>query len=97
DTNGAHVCPLCRSALADDALPSTVQYAAAVDRLSQEVRSVQERSPQMDEVLRTLRERLNDVKVRLRGNREALEAIQRTNTEVERIRDSFARRSYILG
>lgn len=97
NTDGAHVCPLCRSALADDALPSTAQYAGAVERLSQEVRTVQERSPQMDGVLRTLRERLNDVKVRLRENREALEALQKTNTEVERIRDSFARRSYILG
>ena len=92
-----HTCPLCQSRLADDALPATTQYAAAVDRLSQEVRTVQDRSPQMDEVLRTLRERLNDAKTHLRGNREALEALQRTNSEVERIRDSFARRSYILG
>lgn len=97
DANGPHTCPLCQSTLGDDALPKTAQYSAAVDRLSQEVRSVQERSPQMDEVLRTLRERLNDVKTRLRGNREALDALQKTNAEIERIRDSFARRSYILG
>ncbi|MFZ5863164.1 MAG: DUF3732 domain-containing protein [Nitrospirota bacterium] len=97
DANAPHVCPLCQSTLADNALPATTQYAAAVDRLSQEVRSVQERSPQMDEVLRTLRDRLDDVKTRLRGNREALEALQRTNSEIERIRDTFARRSYILG
>lgn len=97
DANGPHPCPLCQSTLGDDALPATALYSAAVDRLSQEVRSVLERSPQMDEVLHTLRERLNDVKTRLRGNREALEALQKTNIEVERIRDSFARRSYILG
>lgn len=92
-----HVCPLCQTALPEDALPRVEQYSSAVARLSQEVRSVQERSPQMDDVLRTLRERLDDVKTRLRENREALDALQRTNAEIERIRDGFARRSYILG
>jgi hypothetical protein len=94
---GQHMCPLCQSAIPHDALPATTQFRAAVDRLSQEVRSVQDRSPQMDEVLRALRDRLNDVKARLRGNREALDALQTTNTEIARIRDTFARRSYILG
>jgi len=92
-----HVCPLCQTTLPQGALPDIEQFTSAVNRLSQEVRSVQERSPQMDEVLRTLRERLNGVKMRLRENREALESLQRTNTEIERIRDTFARRSYILG
>lgn len=92
-----HVCPLCQTALQQDALPGVEQFSSAVERLSQEVRSVQERSPQMDEVLRTLRERLDGIKTRLRENREALDALQRSNAAIERIRDGFARRSYILG
>ena len=51
----------------------------------------------MDEVLRTLRERLDGIKTRLPENREALESLQRSNAAIERIRDGFARRSYILG
>lgn len=97
DAAAPHMCPLCQSSLPANALPTATQYATAINRLSQEVRSVQDRSPQMDEVLRTLRDRMNDVKTRLRGNREELEALQRTNNRVEQIRDSFAQRSYILG
>ncbi len=92
-----HVCPFCQTSLPQDALPGVGQFSSAIERLSQEVRSVQERSPQMDEVLLTLRERLDGVKTRLRENREALDALQRTNAEIERIRDGFARRSYVLG
>lgn len=95
DSNQA--CPLCHAALPQDVLPGIEQFSSAVERLSQEVRSVQERSPQMDEVIRKLRERLDGVKTRLRENREALESLQQTNAEIERIRDGFARRSYILG
>lgn len=92
-----HVCPLCQAALPKELLPRLEQYSSAVEQLSQEVRSVQERSPQMDEVIRTLNERIDKIKSQLRENREALEAVQRTNTEIERIRDDFARRSYVLG
>lgn len=90
-------CPLCQSDLSGNALPSVGEFEAAVGRLAQEVRSVQERSPQMDQVLQTLRDRLEDVKVRLRANREALDSLQRTNAQVDLIRDTSARRSYILG
>jgi hypothetical protein len=97
DEDAGHACPLCQTSLQQGALPGVEQFSSAVERLSQEVRSVQERSPQMDEVLRTLRERLDAAKTRLRENREALDALQRTNVEIERIRDSLARRSYIMG
>lgn len=92
-----HVCPLCQTTIPQESLPGLEQYSSAVEQLSQEVRSVQERSPQMDEVIRVLNERLDGVKLQLRENREALEAVQRANTEIERIRDEFARRSYVLG
>jgi len=94
---GQQTCPLCHTALSEDTLPSVSQMQSAIDRLSQEVRSVQEHSPQMDAVLQSLRKRLDDVKARLRYNREALEALQQTRAEVARIRDASSRRSYILG
>lgn len=97
EDDSPRVCPLCQSMLADDALPTAAQCAVAVDQLSHEIRSVQEHSPQMEEVLHTLRHRLDEAKTRLRENREVLECLQRTNSEVERIRDGFARRSYVLG
>lgn len=97
DETGNNICPLCQAELPRDAIPNATQYASAIDSLSHEVRSVQERSPQMDEVIRTLHEHLAEVKVRLRENREALETLQRTNAQIERLRDELARRSYILG
>jgi len=95
--SGQHLCPLCHTTLPEGDVPSVSQIQAAMDRLSKEVRSVQEHSPQMDEVLLFLQNRLNDVKTRLRSNRESLDALQKTKAEVARIRDTFSRRSYILG
>lgn len=97
DTTGQQPCPICHSPIPDDVVPNTDQFQAAIDRLSQEVRTVEDRSPQMDQVLQTFRDRIGDVTRRLRSNREALEAIQNSHEQIARIRDASARRSYILG
>lgn len=97
DESNRPLCPFCHTPLSENALPSVNQMQSAIERLSQEVRSVKEHSPQMDEVLQSLRNKLDDIKVRLRSNREALEALQRTKKEIARMRDTISRRSYLLG
>lgn len=96
-SDDAPQCPLCQSELAADVLPTVGQFESAIEGLSQEVRSVQERSPQMDQVLQALRDRIEDAKARLRANREALDALQSTNEQIAAIRDASSRRAYILG
>jgi len=100
DTDGStdtHVCPICQAKLSEDAIPSVLDLEQSIKEIEEQVRSVEERSPQMDKVIRTLQERMNDVKRRLRENREALEAVQASNRRLQEIRDRAARRAHILG
>jgi hypothetical protein len=51
----------------------------------------------MNQVIRTLRERLENTKQRLRQNRAALEAVQATNGRLQGMRDHETKRAYVLG
>jgi hypothetical protein len=96
-TEDAHACPLCETPLSSQSLPSITDFNAAIRKLTSEVQSVQARSPQMDEVLVALREQLAQVSGRLRDNRNAMNELQRTNAAIAGMRDTQARRSYVLG
>ena len=54
-------------------------------------------STQMQAVISSLEEKEAEIKSRLRGNKERLEAIQRENVRLQEYRDQNARRAHILG
>jgi len=65
--------------------------------LPAEIRSVEERSPQMEQVVLTLKSRLAEAKDKLKENRESIEALQASNKRLQRLRDRSARRAHIFG
>jgi len=89
-------CPLCAAALPEN-LPRVEQLKQGLADLAQQVREVEERSPQMDKVLRTIGERQERVQAALTANRESMDAIQRSRARLQEIQDRVARRAHILG
>lgn len=91
-------CPLCNTRLAGkEAPPTLTELRKSAEVLSQQTRSVQEKSPQMQQLVLTLTGRLDEVKQKLRINREAMEAIANSNKRLQDINDRRARRAHILG
>jgi DNA repair exonuclease SbcCD ATPase subunit len=97
ERNDGLACPLCMSLLPEGAIPEVADLERSIQELDMQVRAVKERSGQMDQVIRTLQERIEDVKSRLRENREAFEAIQASMQRLQDIRDRAGRRAHILG
>lgn len=96
DSNNA-LCPVCESELTNRELPAISNIKNSMLRLSSQIRDVEERSPQMDRVVRNLKDQLESTKARLRENREALEALQLSNRRLQDVRDRATRRAHILG
>jgi chromosome segregation ATPase len=65
--------------------------------LEAQVRHVEDRAPQMQAVVNSLKDKEDELKSRLPGNRERLEAIQRQRARLQEFRDRYARRAHILG
>lgn len=93
-----YVCPLCHSQLAENDRPPFISdLRESIIELEAQVRSVEERSPQMQQVVLTLEERLNDAQRKLRENRESLEALQASHQKLQTLRDRASRRAHVLG
>ena len=90
-------CPLCNSKLEDGAIPKISDLSKSLKLIESQVRSVEERSPQMGRALRQIESAKDEILRRLRENREALEAIQRSNKRLQRLRDEAAKRAHMLG
>lgn len=91
-------CPLCESELNEASVPPTVQQVRrAMADLDRQIRSVDDRRPQMDAVVQSLVTRLGELQDRLRENREKLNAIQVENARLQELRDHSARRAHLLG
>lgn len=98
DGDSHDVCPLCQSQLTEEQAPPLItDLRKSISELEAHMRSVEERSPQMQQVVRTLKERFEDAKLKLRENREALEAIQASNRRLQMLRDRAARMAHVLG
>ncbi|MBN2224066.1 MAG: DUF3732 domain-containing protein [Deltaproteobacteria bacterium] len=92
------VCPLCQSQLDEAEIPPFIaDLQQSIVELEGQIRSVEERSPQMQKVLRTLEESFEETRRKLRENREAMEALQSSNQRLQTLRDRAARRAHILG
>lgn len=94
--DGTPSCPLCQSQFTEQ-IPTVSELAKSVKKLDKQIRTVEERSPQMQEVVRKLQDRLDETKRKLRENRESLEAVQASNMRLLAIRDRSARRAHVLG
>lgn len=97
EQDSSSICPLCQSKLLDKTIPAISDLEQSIQRLEKQVRIVEERSPQMERLILTLQERLQEAKRRLRENRESQEAVQASNERLQMIRDHAARRAYIVG
>lgn len=91
------VCPVCQSQIGENAVPSFVRLQDALTQVQKQARTTTERSPKMQEAIRALETKLDNLKRRLVDNREAAEAIQANNQRLQEVRDRAARRAYILG
>jgi len=69
----------------------------AIAELDRQIKSVDDRRPQMDAVVQTLVMRVGELQDRLRENREKLNAIQVENARLQELRDHNARRAHLLG
>ncbi|MFO1523777.1 MAG: hypothetical protein U1G05_17470, partial [Kiritimatiellia bacterium] len=97
ETGACPRCPLCESDLARGVLPAVTEMQDSLRHLEAQVRSVEDRSPQMEQVIRRLQEQMEEIKRRLRANREEMDAIQAQNQRIQLVRDRDARRAHIMG
>lgn len=96
-SDASHVCPLCQSTLESRYLPQVKEIEDSIKKISEQVRSIDERSPKMQEVIRIIEQRIEDTKLKLRQNRDALDAIQVSNERLQAIHDRNAKRAHVLG
>jgi len=92
-----HQSHLCQSELKNDALPNVSQLRSALSKVEKQVRITTERSPKMQQAIRTLKSSIEQIQRKLSDNREAAEAIQANNQRLQDVRDRATRRAYILG
>ena len=91
-------CPLCQSSLpSSEVAPSIQEIQESLERLDNQIRHVEDRTPQMEAVVTELEGKQAAIKSRLRDNQEKLEAIQRENARLQEYRDRNARRAHIFG
>jgi multidrug efflux pump subunit AcrA (membrane-fusion protein) len=91
-------CPLCQSQLPANQIPPSISdLHESTSELETQVRSVEERSQQMEQVVLTLKNRLAEAQGKLKENRESIEALQASNQRLQRLRDRSARRAHVLG
>ena len=97
DTNHS-ACPLCHSPLTEDQIPPFISdLHQSMAEIKSQIRAVEDRSPQMQQVVRTLEDRIEEAQRKLLENREALEAIQASSQRLQALRDRAARRAHVLG
>jgi hypothetical protein len=97
DADKQLICPLCESHLSDASIPSVQDFDNSIKKLDNQMRMVEEKSPQMQKVIRELEEQSESLKKQLAENREALEAVQSSNIRLQAFQDNIARRAHILG
>jgi hypothetical protein len=97
DTNQHKECPICGSTIPQSGLPSLTQFENSIAQIQSQIRTVTERSPQMERVVQSLQEKLDNTATSISENAKQLEAVHRSNKRLQTIRDRGARRAFILG
>ena len=90
------LCPVCQSRL-ETPTPSSEAISESITQLAAKVRAVEERSPQMDKVIRSLKEDIEVIRSKLETNMDALENLQHSKIRFKKMQDRNARRAHVLG
>ena len=91
-------CPFCNSKIeSKNSSPMIKSIKNSFNRLTNEIRNVEDRSPQMQKVVRVLEEEIESLKLDLLKNREAIEAVQKSNIKLQTFEDHGVKRAYIMG
>ena len=91
-------CPFCNSKTEGENSPPLIESIKnSFQQLSSEIRDVEDRSPQMQKVVRELEEKNESLKLDLLKNREAIEAVQKSNAKLQAYKDQGAKRAHIMG
>ena len=93
----SHICPVCNSEIDENDLPNINDFKDSINELESQIHTVSERTPQMQKMVRKLNEQLEDIRQKLKNNRDALEAVRLSNTKIQEISDHNAQRAYIFG
>ena len=91
------VCPLCSSALTEEAVPPVGKLQSAVAHLTHQLEQVTRHSPELQRVLNQLEETVAGLRRRLGENREALEALRSSSERLRELREASSRRAHVIG
>jgi len=92
-----HKCPLCESAIQSGIIPTVENIRNSIKRFENQVRNSEERSSKIDEAIRTLKGNLDEIKDKLRVNREKMYTLQESDRILEEFSDRANKRAYVLG
>lgn len=88
-------CPLCDQPTTN--LPSSRTLEVEMQRASDQLERVTRHTPRLEALILEQEQRINETKRLLQENRTALDALRRTDEQLSQLRDSAARRAYVLG
>ena len=88
-------CPLCDQPTTN--LPSSGTLEVEMQRVSEQLERVTRHTPGLEALILEQEQRINETKRLLQENRTALDALQRSDNRLTQLRDSAARRAYVLG
>jgi hypothetical protein len=96
EPNSQGVCPLCSTPLGAQ-VPSVLQIEEAVRSSSTQLERVGRHSPELQRVTAQLQQRVDELKVRITENREAMTALQASDDRLAQLRDTQSRRALVIG
>lgn len=96
-TKNTSTCPVCNSSILKNELPQFKDFEESIKKLGSQIRSVDEKSPQMQKALRILNERLEAEKQKLKVNYESLKIIKKSDEKLEKIHTYNNQRAYLKG
>ncbi len=98
DEENHRICPLCSSRLTENQIPPFISdLHNSISELEQQIRTVEDRSPQMQQVVNTLKDRLEETQNKLKDNCEIFDALYASDQILQELRDRAARRAYVKG
>lgn len=90
-------CPLCNSIISETEIPSIETIKGNVKHLEAQMRIVEEKTPQMNKVIRELESNLQEIKFNIQEKNNAIKELYKTNDKFKRIRDNTIQKSYLIG
>lgn len=90
-------CPLCNSIISESELPSIKNMKGNLKLLEDQMRIVEEKTPQMDRAIQDLNLQLEIIKSEIQAKNESIKEIYRTNDKLKKIRNKTVHKSYLVG